>query len=257
MKPSDRIFVALDTTDLDRALMLGRDLAGLVGGIKVGKEFFTALGPDGVRALADLGMPVFLDLKFHEIPATVTGAIRAACTLKPFMLNVHATGGAAMLRAASDAAGDGADRPLVLAVTVLTSLGDDDLEAIGVAGSSGTQVLRLARLARDNGIDGVVCSAREVEVLRKELGPDFKLVVPGIRPEWAAADDQKDPRAGQQGLLPPRQLRANPGRDLGVHDPRGPSPPRAARAPAARAGGFCDRRFAAPPPLPARGRRIC
>jgi orotidine-5'-phosphate decarboxylase len=191
VKPSDRIFVALDTTDLDRALMLGRDLAGLVGGIKVGKEFFTALGPDGVRAIADLGMPVFLDLKFHDIPATVTGAIRAACTLKPFMLNVHATGGAAMLRAASDAAGDGADRPLVLAVTVLTSLGDDDLEAIGVAGSSGTQVLRLARLARDNGIDGVVCSAREVEVLRKELGPDFKLVVPGIRPEWAAADDQK------------------------------------------------------------------
>jgi len=191
VKPSDKIFVALDTTDLDQALALGRDLAGLVGGVKVGKEFFTALGPDGVRAVADLGMPVFLDLKFHDIPATVAGAIRAACKLKPFMLNVHATGGAAMLRAAADAVGDGSDRPLVLAVTVLTSLGDEDLAAIGVADPSGTQVLRLARLAKDQGIDGVVCSAREAAALREDLGPDFKLVVPGIRPAWAAADDQK------------------------------------------------------------------
>ena len=191
VKPSDKIFVALDTTDLDQALALGRDLAGLVGGVKVGKEFFTALGPDGVRAVADLGMPVFLDLKFHDIPATVAGAIRAACKLKPFMLNVHATGGAAMLRAAADAVGDGSDRPLVLAVTVLTSLGDEDLAAIGVADPSGTQVLRLARLAKDQGIDGVVCSAREAAALREDLGPDFKLVVPGIRPAWAAAGDQK------------------------------------------------------------------
>jgi len=191
VKPSDKIFVALDTTDLDQALALGRDLAGLVGGVKVGKEFFTALGPDGVRAVADLGMPVFLDLKFHDIPATVAGAIRAACKLKPFMLNVHATGGAAMLRAAADAVGGGSDRPLVLAVTVLTSLGDEDLAAIGVADPSGTQVLRLARLAKDQGIDGVVCSAREAAALREDLGPDFKLVVPGIRPAWAAAGDQK------------------------------------------------------------------
>ena len=191
MKPSDRIFVALDTSDLDQALALGRGLVGLVGGVKVGKEFFTALGPDGVRAVADLGMPVFLDLKFHDIPATVAGAIRAALALRPYMLNVHATGGAAMLRAAAAAAGDGSERPMVLAVTVLTSLADDDLDAIGVAGSSGVQVLRLARLAKDNGIDGVVCSAREAAVLRKEMGSDFKLVVPGIRPAWAATDDQK------------------------------------------------------------------
>ena len=191
MKPSDRIFVALDTSDLDQALALGRGLVGLVGGVKVGKEFFAALGPDGVRAVADLGMPVFLDLKFHDIPATVAGAIRAALALRPYMLNVHATGGAAMLRAAAAAAGDGSERPMVLAVTVLTSLADDDLDAIGVAGSSGVQVLRLARLAKDNGIDGVVCSAREAAVLRKEMGSDFKLVVPGIRPAWAATDDQK------------------------------------------------------------------
>lgn len=191
MKPSDKIFVALDTPDLDQALALGRVLAGHVGAVKVGKEFFTALGPDGVRAVADLGMPVFLDLKFHDIPATVAGAVRAALALGPFMLNVHAMGGAAMLRAAVDAAGDGPDRPMVLAVTVLTSLGDDDLIATGVAGSSLDQVLRLARLAKDQGLDGVVCSAREVVALRKECGPDFKLVVPGIRPAWAAADDQK------------------------------------------------------------------
>ena len=191
MKLSKKIFVALDTTDLDRALELSRNLVGLVGGFKIGKEFFTALGPNGVLAVAKLGMPIFLDLKFHDIPATVNGAVRAALPLKPFMLNVHAAGGAEMLRAAVDAAGDGPDRPLVLAVTMLTSLDDDDLKSIGVAASSEEQVLRLAQLAKDQGIDGVVCSAREVAVLRKVLGPDFKLVVPGIRPTWAAADDQK------------------------------------------------------------------
>ena len=129
VKPSDRIFVALDTTDLNGALTLGRSLKGLIGGVKVGKEFFTALGPEGVRAVSELGLPVFLDLKFHDIPATVAGAVKAALALKPFILNVHASGGAAMMRAAVDAAGNNADRPLVLAVTVLTSMGDDDLAA--------------------------------------------------------------------------------------------------------------------------------
>ena len=191
MNPSDKIFVALDTTDLDRALTLGRCLKGLVGGVKVGKEFFTALGPDGVRAVADLGLPVFLDLKFHDIPATVAGAVKAAMALNPFMLNVHACGGAAMMRAAVDAAGDAPKRPLVLAVTVLTSMGDDDLAAAGVPDTAANQVLRLATLAKDSGIDGVVCSALEAEALRAQLGEDFKLVVPGIRPAWAAANDQK------------------------------------------------------------------
>jgi len=195
VKPSDRIFVALDTVDLDRALALGRGLQGLVGGVKLGKEFFTALGPAGVRAVGDLGLPVFLDLKFHDIPATVAGAVRAALPLNPFMLNVHASGGAAMMRAAADAAADtvpGApERPLVLAVTVLTSLGDEDLAATGIPGDAASQVLRLAELAKQSGLDGVVCSAREAEALRAALGPDFKLVVPGIRPDWASADDQK------------------------------------------------------------------
>ncbi len=191
MKPSDRIFVALDTVDLDRALALGRGLRGLVGGFKLGKEFFTALGPDGVRAVGELGVAVFLDLKFHDIPATVAGAVKAAMALKPFMINVHASGGAAMMQAAADAAADGPDRPLVVAVTVLTSLADEDLAATGVDGDAASQVLRLAKLAKQSGLDGVVCSAREAEALRAAVGNDFKLVVPGIRPEWAGADDQK------------------------------------------------------------------
>ena len=194
MKPSDRIFVALDTTDLDRALALGRGLKGFIGGVKVGKEFFTALGPAGVGALGELGLPVFLDLKFHDIPATVAGAVRAALALKPFIINVHASGGAEMMRAAVEAADGPApafNKPLVVAVTVLTSLADEDLAATGVAGDAAAQVLRLAGLAKRSGLNGVVCSAREVEALRAALGDDFKLVVPGIRPQWAAADDQK------------------------------------------------------------------
>lgn len=191
MKPSDRIFVALDTTDLDNALSLASALQGLVGGVKLGKEFFTALGPEGVNAVSALGMPVFLDLKFHDIPATVAGAVNAALPLAPFMLNVHASGGVAMMRAAAEAATGAPSRPLVLAVTVLTSLGDEDLAATGVPGNAASQVMRLAELAKLCGLDGVVCSAREAEALRAKMGNDFKLVVPGIRPDWAATDDQK------------------------------------------------------------------
>ena len=192
MKPSDRIFVALDTADLDKALTLAENLDGLVGGVKLGKEFFTALGPEGVREVAAVGLPVFLDLKFHDIPATVAGAVRAAVALEPFMLNVHAAGGEAMMRAAAEAAAEaGEERPLVLAVTVLTSLWSGDLAATGIESSAAAQVLRLARLAESCGLDGVVCSAREATDLRQEFGADFKLVVPGIRPDWAQTDDQK------------------------------------------------------------------
>lgn len=192
MKPTDRIFTALDTTDVDHAVSLARNLTGHVGGAKLGKEFFTANGPDGVRRVSDTGLPVFIDLKWHDIPNTVAGAVRASLALKPAIVNVHAAGGAAMLRAAAEAAAEaGSERPLVLAVTVLTSLDDDDLHAIGVDADVTTQVVRLARLSQDNGIDGVVCSAREIEALREACGPDFKLLVPGIRPTWAATGDQK------------------------------------------------------------------
>jgi orotidine-5'-phosphate decarboxylase len=191
-----RIFCAIDMNDLTAALELARKLEGLVGGIKLGKEFFTANGPQGVHAMAEAGLPVLLDLKFHDIPHTVVRAVAAAVELAPFMLTVHAAGGARMLHGAVDAAAAAAERhglkrPLVVAVTVLTSLGPEDLSEIGMAGTLQDQVLRLAKLAQDTGLDGVVCSPREVEMVRAECGPDFKLVVPGIRPSWAAEQDQK------------------------------------------------------------------
>ena len=190
--PTDRIFVALDTTDTDRAVSMASSLVGKVGGAKVGKEFFTANGPDGVRRVSQVGMPVFIDLKWHDIPNTVAGALRASLPLKPAIVNVHATGGPAMMQAAASAALEaGDDRPLVLAVTVLTSMDDEDLRATGVNGDTTEQVIRLAKLAQANGIDGVVCSAMEITALRGACGPDFKLLVPGIRPTWAATGDQK------------------------------------------------------------------
>jgi orotidine-5'-phosphate decarboxylase len=192
----ERIFVALDTTDVAKAAALAKDLSGLVGGVKLGKEFFTATGPQGVTQVAAGGQPIFLDLKFHDIPNTVAGGIRAAMKLHPFMVNVHAGGGATMMLAAADAAleaaeAEGCQKPLVLGVTVLTSLGEDDLHGVGVSGTTLDQVTRLGALAQESGLDGVVCSAREVESLRGACGPDFKLVVPGIRPAWASTNDQK------------------------------------------------------------------
>ena len=189
------ILVALDTTDLGRAAALARGLTGLVGGLKVGKEFFTAHGPDEVRGAVG-GARLFLDLKFHDIPNTVAGAVRASVALHPFMVNVHASGGRAMMEAAAAAAREAAEdaevpRPLVLAVTVLTSLDEGDLEAIGQRGPLEAQVCRLAALAQESGLDGVVCSPREIAALRAECGPDFRLVVPGVRPAWAERGDQK------------------------------------------------------------------
>ncbi len=195
--PAERLLVALDTADLDRAKALTEALKGAVGGIKIGLELYSSRGVEGVRALAALGLPVFLDLKLHDIPNTVASAVRAILPLKPFMLTVHAAGGSAMLRAAAAAAAEAGDaRPHLVAVTVLTSLDAEDLAQVGQAGPVAEQVLRLATLARDAGIDGAVCSPRELRLLRPRLGADFILVVPGIRPAWAAPasgrnDDQK------------------------------------------------------------------
>ena len=192
MTPTDRILVPLDTTDVSWAANLAERLRGYVGGIKLGKEFISAHGPQGVRQVAGDDQPLFLDVKFHDIPNTVAGAIRALGALRPFMVNVHACGGRAMMEAAvaaNDKAGDA--RPLMLAVTVLTSLDDDDLTELGVSANAGEQAVRLARLAQDCGVDGVVCSPKEITLLRDACGPDFKLVVPGIRPAWASTDDQK------------------------------------------------------------------
>ena len=196
LPPHERVFVPLDTPDLDRAKAIASDVAGHVGGVKVGKELFTALGPEAVLEITGGNIPLFVDLKFHDIPNTVAGAVRSAVKMKPYMLNVHAAGGRAMMRAAADAAGEaaskiGLQKPLVLGVTVLTSLDDNDLKDTGISGPTLDQVKRLAALTQESGLDGVVCSGREIETLRAQCGPDFKLVVPGIRPVWASTDDQK------------------------------------------------------------------
>ncbi len=197
MRPTDRIFVALDMPDIAGARAMAANLTGLVGGVKLGLEFFMAQGPDGIRTVvADAGLPLFLDLKLHDIPNTVAGAVRSVAPLAPLFLTVHASGGPAMLRAAADAAADeaaklGVPRMKILAVTVLTSLGEDDLAAIGQQGSAQDQVRRLAALSQASGVDGVVCSPAEVAALRADLPADFTLMVPGIRPSWAAVGDQK------------------------------------------------------------------
>ncbi|HEX2760020.1 MAG TPA: orotidine-5'-phosphate decarboxylase [Rhizomicrobium sp.] len=185
------VFVALDTTDPDYARQLAERVRTSVGGLKLGMEFFNAHGPGGVRPFLDMGMPVFLDLKYHDIPNTVAGACRAAASLGVSILNVHAQGGAAMMRAALDATKSVSPSTKLIAVTMLTSLSDEDLPSVGLTPPVGDQVLRLASLTQQCGLDGVVCSAHEIEVLRKELGPDFLLVVPGIRPAGAATGDQQ------------------------------------------------------------------
>lgn len=192
---SNPIYCAIDTPMRARAEELAAQLTGAVGGLKIGMEYFYAHGAAGYDALAACGQPVFLDLKLHDIPNTVAAAIRALAPLQPALLNVHAGGGAAMMQAAADAAAEAGDNgftaPHMLAVTVLTSLEEADLHALGVSGTPRDQVLRLAHLARANGMDGVVCSAHEIDALRAEMGDDFKLVVPGIRPAGSATHDQK------------------------------------------------------------------
>ncbi|MEX2248610.1 MAG: orotidine-5'-phosphate decarboxylase [Parvibaculum sp.] len=186
------IFCALDTTDVSRAVALARGLTGSVGGAKIGMEFFNAHGPAGYRAVAEAGLPIFLDLKLHDIPNTVAGGIRAVLPLAPAIVNVHAAGGSAMMRAAAEAAREAGDRrPLIIGVTLLTSLDETDLAAMGIGGTASDQVRRLAGLAAGAGLDGVVCSAHEIETLRRDLGPAFKLIVPGIRPAGSAIGDQK------------------------------------------------------------------
>jgi orotidine-5'-phosphate decarboxylase len=188
-QPANPVFCAIDVSDLSRAEALARAVAGAAGGIKLGKELFTAHGPAGVRRVqAAAGLPLFLDLKWHDIPNTVAGAVRAALPLKPFMLNVHASGGPAMLKAAREAAGG---QTLVIAVTVLTSLDDSDLDAVGLRGPAAARAVALARLAQDCGLDGVVCSAHEIAAIHAACGPAFRLIVPGVRPAGAEAGDQK------------------------------------------------------------------
>ena len=188
---STKIIVALDFADAASALALVARLDPALCRLKVGKELFTVAGPDLVRALVARGFEVFLDLKFHDIPNTVAAACRAAAGLGVWMVNVHASGGRRMMVAAHEALADLAQRPLLIAVTVLTSMSADDLSEVGVADAPADQVLRLARLTQACGLDGVVCSAQEAAMLSASLGKDFRLVTPGIRPAGADAGDQR------------------------------------------------------------------
>lgn len=193
MPARDQLIVALDVKSADAGARLAEKLRDRVGMFKVGFEAFTAEGPLLARYLVASGQKVFLDLKFHDIPNTVKSAAREAARLGASIFNVHATGGSAMMQAALEGAREAASgrlRPLVIAVTMLTSLSGRDLEEIGIAGGPDEEVVRLAKLAQAAGLDGVVASAKEIIAIRKACGPNFVIVTPGIRPASSAADDQ-------------------------------------------------------------------
>jgi orotidine-5'-phosphate decarboxylase len=190
------VFVAIDTPDPDRAKAIVAKVRTHVGGLKLGLEFFSANGADGIRDMAEFGLPIFLDLKLHDIPNTVAKAVQALNPLDIAILTVHAAGGRAMMEDAKAAASSGTK---VVAVTVLTSLDEADLAAAGVSGDPSAQVARLAALAREAGLDGVVCSGAEVAAL-KQAWPDGFFVVPGVRPAGAAPGDQKRVVTPRQAL---------------------------------------------------------
>lgn len=194
-----RLIVALDTVEASKARAWADAVAPHAGLLKLGLEFFLANGVAGYRGV--VGAPIFLDLKLHDIPNTVAGAVRAVLPLQPHMLTVHASGGAAMIRAAHAAAAEaGPNRPMILGVTVLTSLGASDLTTMGLHATPAEQVLRLGRLALVSGADGLVCSPHEVAMLREAMGPTIKLVVPGIRPAGSDAGDQTRTMTPEQAV---------------------------------------------------------
>ncbi len=190
MSNESKIIVALDFPSADEALTLVERLEPQRCRLKVGKELFTRSGPALVEKLVGKGYDVFLDLKFHDIPNTVAAACSAAADLGVWMVNVHAQGGRRMMEAASEAVQKSSHQPLLIGVTILTSMGDDDIHEVGLSGSPADNVKRLASLAESSGLNGVVCSPKEVAMLRETIGSEFQLVTPGIRPSWAAKGDQ-------------------------------------------------------------------
>ncbi len=200
MLARDRLIVALDVSSATQARQVVQSLGETVTTYKVGKQLFVAEGPQLVRDLVASGRKVFLDLKFHDIPNTVAEAVRSAARLGVTMLNVHASGGKRMLEAAVEAAAQSETKPLVLAVTVLTSLSDNDLPEIGVCGTVVNQVLRLAALARNAGCGGIIASAQETRELRRELGEGFAIVNLGIRPAGADIADHARPMTPREAI---------------------------------------------------------
>jgi orotidine-5'-phosphate decarboxylase len=195
--PRSSLIVALDFDSLSTALNFAKKVAGAVGMFKIGAQLFTAAGPEAVRQVAALGPQIFLDLKFHDIPNTVAGAVMAAASLPGVQLmNIHATGGTAMMHAAAQAISAGvpmgADRPRLLAVTLLTSLDAKAIREVGIGGPPNSRVVRLAKLAQKSGVDGVVASVQEAKAVRKACGREFLIVTPGVRPEDKNGNSQKD-----------------------------------------------------------------
>ena len=192
MQKNGPIVVALDYQSADQALLMARQLDPKRCRLKVGKELFTSAGPQIVDQLQHFGFEIFLDLKFHDIPNTVAKAVLAAARMGVWMVNVHASGGAQMMQTTRSAlAAKGGHQPLLIAVTVLTSMDAEGLKATGIDQSPAERVLSLAHLSQDSGFDGVVCSAQEASLLKSQLGPEFKLITPGIRPSFATVGDQK------------------------------------------------------------------
>jgi len=198
--PRSSLIVALDFDSLSTALKFAKQVADLVGMFKIGSQLFTSAGPEAVRQVAQLGADIFLDLKFHDIPNTVAGAVLASAALPGVQLvNVHALGGSAMLRAAAQAISAGvpmgADRPRLLAVTILTSMDQKAIREVGISGPPSSRVVKLAKLAQNAGVDGVVASVRETKAIRKACGREFLIVTPGVRPKETLAGPKKDDQA--------------------------------------------------------------
>lgn len=191
MTTNSPVIVALDYADVDSVEKIADLLSPAQCRVKVGKELFTSCGPNIVRILQGKGFQVFLDLKFHDIPNTVAGAVKAAADLGVWMVNVHASGGVRMMEAAKEALANYHSAPLLTAVTVLTSMDRDDLQAVGISGEPVDQVVKLAKLTQQCGLDGVVCSAAETALLRQHVDDAFLLVTPGIRPANTSAGDQR------------------------------------------------------------------
>ena len=187
----EKFYLAVDTADLNQAKSWVSQLKNHIGGAKLGMEFMANFGFAGVEAIQALGLPIFLDTKFHDIPNTVAGALSGWLRFKPSIINIHAQGGREMIARAADTVHTQSPTTKLLAVTILTSLDDKDLKDIGVKDSVTDQVRRLAELTHQAGADGVVCSPHEIEILRQDRGPDFQLLVPGIRPGFAQVNDQK------------------------------------------------------------------
>ena len=219
-----KIIIALDYSESEPALALVRQLDPALCRLKVGKELFVSAGPALVEAVMRQGFEVFLDLKFHDIPNTVAQACKAASALGVWMVNVHALGGRRMMEAAREALAHAVRPPKLIAVTVLTSMGQPDLVEIGIEQSPAEMALRLAKLAHGCGLDGVVCSAQEAPLLRSTLGGGFLLVTPGIRPPQAVADDQRR-------VMTPRAALENGSSYLVIGRPvtQAPNPPQALR----------------------------